>query len=215
MNHESNCHEIVSARHCLIRLARRLTRMVVPGTFLGAFLFAAISENASAASEKIETLSLARIPIATTVEIRHPIEEGSDDLGLTVSLAGYFSNNLTERGYTLVAGDAELIFRFDAEEPTFAQLDDRSQHARLGADEMWFDRHGAGIQLVASADTVELAESHVDTYRLRVSVARARRPPLWTGYIERSVAGADRRLTYLTIAKRLMAHWGQSYSGMK
>ena len=106
-------------------------------------LFVAVSVgNAAAAETRIKTLALARVPEATTIEIRLPVEEGSDDLGLA-----------------------------------------------------------------------ELSRSDKDWYRLRVSVARARKPPLWTGYIERTARGADRRAIYTDMAGTLFEFWGATYSG--
>ena len=185
------------------------------GSLLAAFLLATAFGHAGAAGTKIETLSLARIPVGTTVEIRLPVDEGPDDLGLTARLARYFSDALTELGYTLVAGDGELVFRFAAEEPTYALGDSPYRHSRRPTYEPSAGANRAKIHQAAYTDRTLLAQSDRDLYRLRVSVARERKPPLWAGYIERSVKGADRLETYAGMAKALMAHWGRSYSGGK
>jgi len=184
-------------------------------SLLAAFLLATAFGNADAAGTKIEILSLARIPMGTTVEIRLPVGDGPDDLGLTAKLARYFSDTLTELGYSLVAGDGELIFRFAAEEPTYALGDSQYQFSRKPSHETWADAYRADILRVSYADQTILGQSNRDLYRLRVSVARERKPPLWAGYIERSVKGANRLETYSSMAKALMAHWGRSYSGVK
>ena len=183
------------------------------GSLLGALLLATTHTNAGATGTKIETLSLARIPVDTTVEIRLPLDEGPDDIGLTTKLGRYFAEALTDLGYTLVAGDGELIFRFAAEEPTYASGDSRFRHSWAPPNETGAEASRGEILQVAHSDQTILAQSDGDLYRLRVSVARERKPPLWAGYIQRSVKGADRLETYSSMAKALMALWGRSHSG--
>lgn len=190
--------------------ARGLARLL-----LAAFLLAAAFGHAGAAGAKIETLSLARIPVGTTVEVRLPADEGPDDIGLRAALARYFSEALAQRGYTLVAGDGELIFRFAAEEPTYAQGDSPYRYGRTPTYESWAGSGRAEIHKAGYSGQGNIAQDDEDLYRLRVSVARERKPPLWAGYIERSVKGADRLDTYSSMAKALMAHWGRSYSAGK
>ncbi len=185
-----------------LRLAIALLCIVISGAILG---------DAGAAETKIRTLSLAPLPEATTIEIRLPVEDGSDDLRLAVTLADHFSALLTELGYTMVEGDGELVFRFAAEEPTYAQKGDRSRHASPAAGKTRADGYRAELYPVAFASLVALSKSDQDTYRLRVSVARARKPPLWTGFIERSVRGAERQATYLSMADALLALWGRTF----
>lgn len=175
-------------------------------------LSGAILGDAGAAETKIRTLSLAPLPEATTIEIRLPVEDGSDDLRLAVTLADHFSALLTELGYTMVEGDGELIFRFAAEEPTYAEKGDRSRHANPATGKMRADEYRAGLYPVEFSNLAALSKSDQDIYRLRVSIARARKPPLWTGFIERSVRGAERRVAYLSMADTLMALWGRTFS---
>ncbi len=181
-------------------------------SFLCLLLSAVILGNAEAAETKIKTLALAPIPEATTIEIRLPVEEGSDDLKLAVTLADHFSVLLTELGYMTVEVDGELIFRFAAEEPTYARGHGSSNQAGLALEEERASPHSSGFHPVAYAGRAALSKSDEDTYRLRVSVARARKPPLWTGYIERSAGGAERQTTYFSMADALVAFWGRTYS---
>jgi hypothetical protein len=186
--------------------------MSLTSSFLCIVFSAVILGDAGAAETKIRTLSLAPLPEATTIEIRLPVEEGSDDLGLAVTLANHFSVLLTELGYTIVEVDGELIFRFIAERPTYAQGDGRSRHTGLAIDKTQADGHRSGFPSVALASLAALSKSDQDTYRLRVSVAQARKPPLWTGYIEHSVRVAERRAIYVSMADALLALWGRTYS---
>ncbi len=185
-----------------LRLAIGLLCIVFSGAILG---------DAGAAETKIRTLSLAPLPEATTIEIRLPVEDGSDDLRLAAFLADHFSALLTELGYTIVEGDGELIFRFAAEEPTYAQGGGRSRHASPATGKKPADGYRAGLYPIAFSSLAALSKSDQDTYRLRVSVARARKPPLWTGYTERSVRSAERQATYISMADALFALWGRTF----
>ncbi len=198
-----------------VRPARTVSRLIglsLAGWFLCIVFSAATIGDARAAGTKIRTLSLAPLPKAATVEIRLPVEEGSDDLGLAVTLADHFSVLLMKRGYTTVAVDGELIFRFAAEEPTYAQGEGRPRHAGPAIDTDQADEDRAGFRSGAFASPAALSVSDQDSYRLRVSVARARKPPLWTGYIERSAKGAERRAIYVSMADALLKFWGQTHS---
>ena len=105
-----------------------------------------------------------------------------------------------------------MIFRFAAEEPSYAQGDGRFRPEGLATGKTGADGQGAGSYPLARASLAALSKSDRDTYRLRVSVARARKPPLWTGYIERQVRGAERQATYLGMADALTAYWGRNHS---
>ena len=189
------------------RLLANLSHSVLCVTFL-----AIIFSDAKADETKIAALSLAPIPEATTIEIQVPVEEGSTDIRLIVYLVDHFSKLLKEWGYTVVFGNSELIFRFSAEEPTYAQWENRTRHTRQAIGTKRNAGYLAEIFPVTLINNGILAESDRDTYRLRVSVARARKPPLWTAYIERSGRVAERPEIYLDMADAVMALWGQTYS---
>lgn len=190
----------------------RLARMSLARAVLSIVLSVAFLGQAVAGETKIQTLSLAPIPEEATIEIRLPIEEGSDDLKLSVFLADHFSVLLTDLGYTTVEADGELVFRFAAEEPTYAHWDGGARHLSLALGRSQPDGLPPGYHRVSRASPAALSESDEDTYRLRVSVARASKPPLWTGYIERSVSGAERQATFFSMADELLTHWGQTYA---
>ena len=199
--------------------AFRLTSRVFGplNTKLVSWLFAmilvtALPSTTSANETSIATMSLASIPKATTIEIRLPVEEGSDDLPLSVTLASEFAVLLTELGYKTVERGGELIFRFIPEEPTYAQRGGNRHHANLPVDsplERTNDARNNGILMLASQ--IKIAQDDTDTFRLRVSVARPKRPPLWTGFIVRRVQGAERRKTYLSMATEIMRYWGKDH----
>lgn len=174
---------------------------------------AAILGDARAAETRIRSLLLAPLPEATTIEIHLPVEEVSDDLRLAVALADHFSGLLTDLGYTTVEVDGELVFRFAAEEPTYAQGDGRSRRGGLAPGNKRPDGPPGASYPVTLASLAALSESDEDTYRLRVSVARVRKPPLWTGYIEHSLRGAERKATYFKMADALLAYWGKTHAG--
>ncbi len=142
---------------------------------------------------RIETLSLAPIPESATIEIRLPVEEGSDDLQLSVVLAAEFAILLTEMGFEVVERGAELLFRFNAEEPTYAQVPARIEFVRADIDDM------------------RVSQGDPDTFQLRVGVARERRPPMWAGFVQRSIQGAERREAYIRMANDVMVFWGRTH----
>jgi hypothetical protein len=182
------------------------------GWLFPVMLVIALMSSARANETTIATMSLATLPEATTIEIRLPVEEGSDDLPLSVTLASEFAILLTELGYTTVERGGELIFRFVSEEPTYAQRGSDRRHTNLPAESSLNRKRSArthGVLTLASQITV--AQDAPDTFRLRVSVARPKRPPLWTGFIVRSIGGAERRETYLSMAKEIMRHWGKNH----
>jgi len=184
-------------------------RSVVSGVLVASALCLVAAGTGDAAETKIRALSLARLPTDTTIEIRLPVEEGSDDLRLSVLLADHFALRLGEMGYEPVEIDGALILRFSAEEPTYAQHQDPLDRASLATGD---GINGLPARVVPIADNKRvLTQSAEDTYRLRVSVARDRKPPLWTGYIVRSVAGAERPAVYLKMADELLAFWGRDY----
>ena len=172
----------------------------------------AVLGDARAAETRIRTLLLAPLPEATTIEIHPPVEDGSDDLRLAVALADHFSILLTALGYTTVEVDGELLFRFAAEEPTYAQGDGPYHHGGLAAGWKQADGLPGESYSVKLASLAAVSESDEDTYRLRVSVARIGKPPLWTGYIERSLRGAERKAAYFKMADALLAYWGKTHA---
>ena len=124
-------------------------------------------------------------------------------------LADHLAILLAERGYEPVDGIGELILRFAAEEPTYAYRSDGDPNQPI-AFERW-DAPDA-IQPANFGSETARSSGNSDWLRLRISVARAKKPPLWTGFIERRLKGGDRRATFLSMVGALMEHWGQTYS---
>lgn len=164
----------------------------------GVLVLLATNGLAKAGEPRIAALSLAAIPDDATVEIRLPDERPSDDLGITVQLANHLAILLAERGYRPVDDAGELIVRFVAEEPTYAFRDDTPE---------------SGLLPVSFEREQRLTQSDPDRLRLRISVTRATRPPLWTGVIERLAKGGERSEAYLGMADALMKHWGTTFDG--
>lgn len=175
-------------------------------------LISSIGSAADAAPKKIKTLSIAPIPEATTIEIRLPVEEPSDELRLAVKLADHFSNLLGALGYKTVKGDSELILRFEVEEPTYAG---RSNNFRFGSkinEQNLIQRTSQEVRPLVHTNLAAASDGNDDTYSLRVSVAQARKPPLWIGFVEQSVKGAERQDVYLRMAEELLEFWGKTHT---
>jgi hypothetical protein len=87
------------------------------------------------------------------------------------------------------------------------------RHANLPAESKHNQTRRAqtlGVMTLASQITV--TQDDPDTFRLRVSVARPKRPPLWTGFIVSSIRGSsERREAYLSMANEIMRFWGRTH----
>lgn len=177
------------------------------GWLCAAALVLMLFNPASASETRIAALALADIPDAATIQIRLPVEEGSDDFELSVVLGAAFESLLAELGYTTVEGDAELIFRFAADEPAFAQAGDLWHRAAFTGGVGGVPRERVSIPIGKTIIT----RDDTETFRLRVSIARASRPPLWTGLIERPAGGGERRTVFLEMANEIMKFWGMNH----
>ncbi len=160
------------ARRWLL-IARRLAFILVTGVL---FLLAAAG-SAMTGGTRIAALSLADIPEAASIEVQLPTEGQSEDLGLSIKLANHLAILLAERGYRPVDGFGELVLRFAAEEPTYASREDQPN---------------GSLQKVSFDTKERLAQSDPDLLRLRISVARTKQPPIWTGVIEHFARGRDK-----------------------
>lgn len=177
--------------------------------FLLAMLTVAGLGSAKADETKIAALSLAPIPERTTIEIRLPAERETSELRLDIFLSDHFAELLAAKNYDVVDGDGELIFRFSIEEPTYSHLSD-PRNTPVHAS--WRARDRSFLQPIAHSMDVQFVENPRDRFRLRVSVSRPTKPPLWSAVIERSVSGVELPAAHLKMADAVMVLWGQTFS---
>ena len=158
----------------------------------------------STKAASLDCLSLAEIPDEALVQIRTP-----DSSELSEVIAATLSQSLAAKGFR-IEDDGELIVRFAATIDEFDQGKDRERS--LGLSSRGSSEEGVEGMVEWHLRNPKAEKKVQRKLKLRVSISRPSRPPLWTGYAVEFLAGTDRRTLSRALARLLVDHLGETVS---
>ncbi len=155
--------------------------------------------SAGAAEVKIRAMALAPLPNDTTIEIR-----ASENTELSHTIAGTFAERLRQNGYQ-VTQQGSLILRFAVDIDEFGN----QRQSRVSVQGQGGDKQGVSGDLSVRLGSASSTKKGERMMRLRTSVGRPGKPPLWTGYATGSLAGTDRLTLGRALAEKLSVFLGR------
>ena len=167
------------------------------GILLSTLVFA--DRGAHAEHSRVDSMALAPLPPEASVDIR-----ASEDSEVGAAIAQIFADRLTQRGFTVVERKGELILRFavDIDEPGPAD------RPRLGARGTGGGKSGVSGEVYLRSGDDGGGKKRPRKLRLRASIGKPGRPPLWSGYAEALLEGRDRLSLGRHLATDLSGHIG-------